>query len=740
MPLSFEQITDLVRTALRARCGEKAYCYIVELYPDSVVYCVEGDMALKPAGKAELYQQCSYSIMDGAVTLGEAQTVERRVEYVPLKAACRIQAAVDGDATGYKWRVKVIEFGQDKPGRIWWDKAVLTAALEKFEGARVFALQEAQHQAKPHPFGKSIRDLVGVLQNVAATDTAIEADLIILPAASWLRDNLVGCAEMGLNDVIGLSVDILGKGGTKKNGSKTLLTHTAVTDVTVDVVYNPAAGGQIMHMAAAVPAGHKEAEPMKEQLLAALKAARPQQYATINPETVTEQELITMLAAAPADDLDARIAAAVAAAVKPNGDGKALEEMKLVACAMTLDRELSASKLPEAAQDDIRARFEGQVFEPAQLQAAIKSTKEMIDRLTASGIVQGVGDVRITVDSREKVDTMLDDFFNGKLHSFKAAYVDITGDTRITGDLRDAKRLTAAIASTTFAEALGDAMTRRMVAEYNASGLDDWKKIVTVVPLQDFRTQHRPRIGGYGDLPAVNQSAAYAALTSPGDEESTYAPTKRGGTEDLTIEAIRNDDVGLIRRIPTKLSRAAARTLYKFVFDFLATNPTIYDTVALFHATHANLGAAALAKATLQAGRLAMIKQVEAGSSEQLGIPPKYLIVPADLEDTAFELTAAPAAGLFTPTAPDSVRRQTYETIVVKTWTDANNWYLCADPADIPTIEIGFLDGREEPELFVQDMPNVGSMFSNDKLTYKIRHIYGGAVQDYRGLYGAVVA
>jgi hypothetical protein len=43
-------------------------------------------------------------------------------------------------------------------------------------------------------------------------------------------------------------------------------------------------------------------------------------------------------------------------------------------------------------------------------------------------------------------------------------------------------------------------------------------------------------------------------------------------------------------------------------------------------------------------------------------------------------------------------------------------------------LEIGFLDGREEPELFIQDMPNTGSMFSNDKLTYKLRHIYGGGV------------
>ena len=26
-------------------------------------------------------------------------------------------------------------------------------------------------------------------------------------------------------------------------------------------------------------------------------------------------------------------------------------------------------------------------------------------------------------------------------------------------------------------------------------------------------------------------------------------------------------------------------------------------------------------------------------------------------------------------------------------------------------------------------------MFTNDQLTYKIRHIYGGAVIDYRGFY-----
>ena len=347
--------------------------------------------------------------------------------------------------------------------------------------------------------------------------------------------------------------------------------------------------------------------------------------------------------------------------------------------------------------------------------------------------------MNITLDEQDKKTQMLNDFFSGKQQSFKACYQEITGDMRVTGALRDAVRMQAAVNTTTFSLALGDAISRAMVAEYNATGLDTWKKIANIIPARDFRTRRCISIGGYSNLPTVTQGSVYAALTTPGNVEATYAITKKGGTEDITLEAIKNDDVNIIRQIPVKLGRTASRTLYNFVFDLLKNNAAIYDTVALFHATHANLGTTALAKATLQAGRLAMMKQTEADSGEQLDIPPRFLIVPPDLEDTAYELTAQPNLGGFTPTSPDAVRRQTWEVISVKNWTDVNNWYLAADPKDIPSIEMAFLDGREEPEVMIQDQPNAGGMFSNDKLTYKIRHIYGGAVTNCRGLYGAIV-
>ena len=726
--LSFSAIRELVCSAICTKEGTGFSCYIIDLCIDAVVYESAGT-----DGVQKSYQR-SYTILDGVVTLGDATEVQRQVEYVPVKAACQIMAATAGDTTGSKWNVRVVRFGTDNNNN-YWDQATLTAAVDKFEAAKVFMLTEAQHQAKQHPFGKPCGDLVGVLQGAVAKADGIYATLVLLPTATWLRENLVGCRDMGLPDLLGLSVDVVGKAGLK-NKQKTL---TSIQSVTVDVVYDPAAGGEFLKMSAATQTHTSQEEtPMLKTMLAALttrnqpEAARIQ--AALDSKSISDDQAVEQIFAAVGATGRSPLQDQTEAA-----GAKTLQQMQLLACSMNLRETLAVSKLPEPVQDKLRASFTGVVFVDESLQAAIKAEKEMLDKLTASGTVVNGGDVRITEDRRDKVNTMLDDFFAGKVQSFKACYQDITGDIRVSGDMRDASRLSAAISTTQFDQLLGDSITRKMVVEYNSAGLSDWKKVAQSGPVFDFRTQRRVRIGGYGDLPAVAQSAAYAALTTPADEEAIYTPGKKGGTESITLESIRNDDVMGIRRVPQKLGRAAARTLYKFVFDMIGANGVIYDAAALAVAGHNNIGTTALAKATLQAGRLAMLKQTELGSAEPLGIAPKFILVPVDLADTAFELTVQPNMAGFVPTAADSIKSQIWDVIPVKTWTDVNNWWLVADPADIPTIEVGFLDGKEEPELFVQDAPNVGSLFSNDQITYKIRHIYGGAVLDFRGFYGAIV-
>lgn len=129
-----------------------------------------------------------------------------------------------------------------------------------------------------------------------------------------------------------------------------------------------------------------------------------------------------------------------------------------------------------------------------------------------------------------------------------------------------------------------------------------------------------------------------------------------------------------------------------------------------------------------------MLKQAEAGSNDRLGVGPRSLVVPLDLVETANNLF-----NRNTNNDKTFIQAMTMDIIAPWYWTDANDWCTVADPRDIPTIEIGFWNGEQEPQILVQDMPTVGSLFSNDQITYRIRHVYGGNVLDYRGMTKAVV-
>ncbi|MEW8052090.1 MAG: hypothetical protein AB2809_17155, partial [Candidatus Thiodiazotropha sp.] len=275
---------------------------------------------------------------------------------------------------------------------------------------------------------------------------------------------------------------------------------------------------------------------------------------------------------------------------------------------------------------------------------------------------------------------ILDAFFDPNDHavrSFREAYYAITGDKRVTGRLRDVEPVTfrEAIGSNTLGAVLGDSINRAMVREYHSKDrFSIWRKIAKVgQPINDFRTQNRFRIGGYGDLPVVAENGSYNPLTTPSSEMSSYAVSKRGGTETITLEAIANDDVGLIQRIPKKLAEAADRTLARFVFNFLKDNPIIYDGDVLFSVAHNNLGSAPLSAASMSVARAAMIGQAEPGSDYPIGEEPATLLVPAELEEVAFNLFQRG-----TNNDKTFVERMALDIVRVWDWTDADDWVVAA--------------------------------------------------------------
>jgi len=465
-------------------------------------------------------------------------------------------------------------------------------------------------------------------------------------------------------------------------------------------------------------------------------------------------------------------------------DRRLLTQTATVGCQALLDRKLKESKLPDLVQAHIREsdRFKG-IFEEKDLDAELTSQRKLWGRVSESGQVRGAGMGRAEFgeDDVDKIGHAMDGLLLGQtiegvkpFNSLKQAYVEITGGQYLEDpavilaesypahmqpglsarakeamviQMHQSHSIRESLTTASWAQILGDSVTRSMQREFAIPGLDEWRLIVSdVMSVNDFRTQRRMIMGGYGDLPAVSQGGTYLALTSPADEEVSYAITKRGGTEDLTLETIADDDVRAVRRIPQKLGRTAAITLYKFVFDFIVDNPLWdVDAIAVFDAaTHNNLTTAALSTAEMDTIRAAMRSQAAQGAAtEILGLVPKLLLVPNELEHLALRLTASPifVDTTDTGTTPVNVhQREGIRVIVLDYWTDANDYALIADPRRGPTIEIGFFQGRQEPELYVQDNPTVGSVFAQYKITYKIRHIYGGDVLDYRGMAKAVVA
>jgi hypothetical protein len=752
--------------------------------------------------QGEDYYEVPYTIGpdDDAVTFGTPVEVEPT--YVPVGSAPGAEPMAEslaplGDARyrliesasgprGSRWTVRVIAPGYSRNISAalrlprYYPADVLQESLPRFERVRVFL-----HESGPHlgpGASRRAQDYVGWLTQ-PRWDAGVVCDFVCVDGA--LRGKLLESADAGRLDVLGFSID--GDGaeqvGTAENKRAAVVSRIGQID-SVDVVTDPAAGGEFVRLIAAADAPHGGTIMDLQKLLESIKAVRPDLVAaepaggwTLELLEAKLREALKPTATDP-EAVKLREALAVQQSEVAAMRADLLARDRRHAIGVALDAS-AVGRIP-SARIAVEKRMALVVeADPTKWQAAL--TEAVADQVAAAGEagkVAGFGGAlaRVTEDESERhqaaMDGMLfnaDRELNGKkvprFRSIRESYMVISGsrDWRynpaqllreaimyqpMTVDFGHTNPLRESVVTSTWSKVLGDSITRRMIAEYAQDDMQVWRQIVSEIGnITDFRTNRRTRMGGYGDLGVVNQGAPYPALTSPTDEEATYAISKKGGVDDLTLETIANDDVGAVRKIPISMGRAAARTLYKAVFGVIRDNPVIYDGLTLFESgTHLNMTAAALSDATVKAGVAAMRSQKAFGiTDETLGSvnAPRFLLVPNGLEDLAFRLTASmtwlgqSATGTETATSPNMLQaRYGIKVIVVDSWTDPNDCALVTDPTRVPTIEVGFWNGQEDPELFVQDQPLVGSVFTADKVTYKVRHVWGLTPLEYRGFYG----
>ncbi|MEO8955022.1 MAG: Mu-like prophage major head subunit gpT family protein, partial [Ktedonobacteraceae bacterium] len=565
------------------------------------------------------------------------------------------------DKQGHDVRVTVIQGGQSKNG-FSYDTAALQRLALMLEGVQAYADHDTSAPVR------SVRDMVGFYTNAAyvapangSTIGRVDATLHILEAASWLWSIIYESVSIGKPDLVGLSVDIFGTWSQDVGSSAKHVTGVRQIN-SCDIVTRPSAGGafqRIIHSHS-----EQQGDPTSMDPITLTPPTMPSGTPlTLSPATNPEPEPTP-----PGGSSSQRIAEQQDSQVQA-----LLQQLQQERAQLALERRLLESVLPQAVTTPIRERYSGRIFEMADLERDLVASQQMMAALASQGIIRDNGYERPEIGSQiteaEKVQAAFDLMFEDDkmkmlsdsertrfagvraFTSIREAYARATGDPSVSGSgamnlgtIRVSEhapvgRITEADTTTaSFSYLLGTSMNKRLLKDYQAWPAE-WVRFCTIVPIKDFKQQTRVRLGAFGSLSTVAEDTAYSTI-SLSDTAATYVPTKRGNLVTVSRETIVNDDLFAIKQIPTKLAVAAAYTLAEFVYAFLSTNPNIFDGSALFTsgAPHSNLASNALSSAAMQTGVTAMREQTNF-AGKRIGLRPKYLIVPPELEFTAMVVT-----------------------------------------------------------------------------------------------------
>ena len=619
------------------------------------------------------------------------------------------------------------------------------------------------------------------------------ADLHLLESETDLSGRFSAARKAGkLGDLFGLSINgYVGFNKGKVQGRDALISNKLVKLPSVDLCSEAGAGGRFLVAASratltelselqtkaiqthgAAEADRDEgAAAMKKRILQVLEALRAKDA---NRAGALTTELEGLQDAALPDFLVKVTEAAMFAVENNNNATNTAANTALVAEAAStlkmaqklqaqnlIDQKVAASKLPSAAVTLVKEHLAFRLdADPTAITAElvdgeIKRTREAFAAFSNVGRVHGgieIGDsgadafqkaMDATFGVKEALAAGAKPFTFRGSKSLTAAYTAITGDSelRFQGGVYGVREDAVAVASGDFPNILLNALTKRLIQDYAEVGMGGVDKLYTSGTLSDYKTQYRVRMGYLGDLPIVAEEGTYNEVTHMTDDQVPYTPQKRGYLLSVTEETIRNDDLGKVAQFPSRMARAARRTLKQFVTNFFLNNGNFNpDGVSWFNAGHSNLLAVPLSIAALTAARTALKLQTEKDSTKPLSLPLQWLMFNPAQWGNAIALNNTDkwptGPGTFTVNPFFHAFGASNEGLIEnELLTYANDWFYGCYPAEAPILEVGFLGGYETPQIFINNNPSNGSVpFTKDEIQYKVKQVYGGGVLDFRGV------
>ena len=600
---------------------------------------------------------------------------------------------------------------------------VLRAAVPLFDGVQCFA----DHLPLDSADGHSVRDVAGLISEPAFDESlqGITAKMTPFgPSADLLRELLTEVLAMeGKDTKVGFSADL----AFNNEGS----TVTEIVKIfSVDLVVDPARGGAVL----------RALNSVMEKRAAARVRAQLRSEKTAMDKLKNEQTKLSAMSA----------------------EAAKAKALRAEMCKHVLDTALSgAADIPMPIRDQIRGQFRNRLFEPEELNAAIRDGRELYAKLTAGQSVAGItGRVSGMYSSHDQLVAAVHDLLGAerpkevrgvnaaKLSGIRELYIMMTGDMDFHGgfDPTRAQFSTTSDLPGILKNALNKLIAQRW-DELGASGYRWWEPIVTVEHFENLQDITGILVGELNLLPSVAEGAAYTALAVK-DSPEVSAWNKYGGYIGLTIEMFERDDTMKLRQYPFKLATAGLRRISSLVASIFTANsgtgPAMADTYNVFDASHhGNLGTAALSAAAWEAASQAIWDQsmlVAAGAAApKLAVDARYLIVPRGLRLAAQRILYPSLTYENGITSENMQRGKFGDVITCPEFSDPSDWAAVADPMLAPAIYIGERFGLM-PEIYIADNQVTGALFTNDEIRVKARHFLNVMVADHRPLYKSNVS
>lgn len=319
------------------------------------------------------------------------------------------------------------------------------------------------------------------------------------------------------------------------------------------------------------------------------------------------------------------------------------------------------------------------------------------------------------------------DFKHARLVDFAAACLRAKGDNPMKYSPQE--MVHRAIATTDFPDLLTTVTNRTLRKSYESLP-KQWQRLGTKTTNSDFRIKTGMKVDGSVTFEEIAEGGEYKEAKMLTNEKATTKLKTFGRKITIGRIAIINDDLSVFNRIPKMIAAGANNFQSAKVWGLILNNEKTPDGKAVFHVDHGNLasGAGNVGAPSidlLSKARTAMWKHKN-GAGDVMGVAPKILVVPIEHLTIAQQLMAS-----INPEQSGSVNpfAGAYEIMTDPSITNANEWYLFADPSAVEGIVYTYLEGQEG--LYTESQTD----FNTDSVVTKARLDFDAAIWDYRGFY-----